>query len=410
MLPVRSRFSLNLPPAIVPLFFGIVMIEASYGAFLGVYPLFIEQLGAPIAWIGVMLSVGGFLRLLLLAPSAPMADRIGYRRMILLCRTASVIGFILAALAQQWWQLAFFIVLNAIGELFFPLVQAVVASETTGEERMRSFALIFNVGPSIAMAISPLASGLLVHFYGLRAAFLLAALTSAIGLFLLRTMHEPADIGKKGEVEEADFITTVRNPMVRRIGLMLLVTVFTMSLGSSFTPTFLENVRGIDAATIASLGALSALGSSLFGIAVARMTRLQRSPLIAAAVAVTLTAISFQIFRLSPLLLLIALGFFLRGGFFSSWAMINASMGQYAEPQFRTRSFVLLEMIGGVAYSFGPLVAAQLYKREPTSPFQLATLFCIILIPVFYLVQRRINAYRAAHPIVIETIAPAEGA
>ena len=60
---------------------------------------------------------------------------------------------------------------------------------------MRAFALIFTVGPSIALAIGPILSGVLVAVAGMRAAFLLAALMTAISFVMLRKIEEPAEHG-----------------------------------------------------------------------------------------------------------------------------------------------------------------------------------------------------------------------
>ncbi|MGD9712315.1 MAG: hypothetical protein AB7V46_09645, partial [Thermomicrobiales bacterium] len=87
---MRSR--LDLPPAIVSVFWGLFFLEATYGAYASVWPLWIERLGAPVTIVGLMLGIGGYLRLFVLAPAAAIADRFGYRRVIVFARIVSVIG------------------------------------------------------------------------------------------------------------------------------------------------------------------------------------------------------------------------------------------------------------------------------------------------------------------------------
>ena len=76
MLRLR-RPQLGLPPHLLPLFWALVLIEAAYGAYLGILPLWIEKLGAPIAIVGLLLGANGILRLFILYPSTTIANRLG---------------------------------------------------------------------------------------------------------------------------------------------------------------------------------------------------------------------------------------------------------------------------------------------------------------------------------------------
>jgi MFS family permease len=89
----------------VPIFWALILIEAAYGAYLGILPLWIEELGAPIAMVGLLLGANGILRLFVLFPSANIANRFGYRRTIMVARAAALIGLMAAALATRWQQL-----------------------------------------------------------------------------------------------------------------------------------------------------------------------------------------------------------------------------------------------------------------------------------------------------------------
>src|SRR5690606_35887017 len=105
------------------IFWGLFFLEATFGAYLGVWPLWIERLGAPVAVVGLVLGAGGFIRLFVIAPSATIAEKIGYRNAILICRVAAAAGLISAAVATRWTHLILMIVGSAIGELVFPLIQ-----------------------------------------------------------------------------------------------------------------------------------------------------------------------------------------------------------------------------------------------------------------------------------------------
>jgi MFS family permease len=394
------RIDLGLPKPIVPLFWGMACLEATFGAYLGIWPLWIRQLGAPVAVVGFVLGASGFLRLGVLIPSAAIADRLGVRRAILLARAVAALGLLSAAFATHWTHLAFMVVGTTAGELAFPLIQLLVAAHA-GDRRIRSFALVFTVGPSFALALAPLASGALVALFGMRAGFVLAAACTTASLVFLSRVEDPPAQPRPAAAPRSSYRAALGDPGVRLVAGLLLVAVFSLSLGTSFVPTFLEEVRGLEPAAIATLGAAAAVGSAAFGFGLARLHRLQRSPFVAVAAAVALTAVGFLIFRATAALPLLILAFFCRGGFFSTWATLAAALGDLAPIAHRARAFALGEMAGGLAYALGPIVAGPLYARHATLPFELATALALLLVPALLLAQR--YAHRIREPATGDT-------
>lgn len=392
------RLRIGLPAEIIPIFWGLFFIEGAFGAYLSIWPLWIEHLGAPLAVVGFVLGSSGFLRLFVIAPSSAIAERFGYRRSILICRASSVVGLLAAALATRWWQLVVMLVCSAVGELVFPLTQSLVAT-LAGDQRMRSFALVFTVGPSVALTVAPLLSGGLVELYGMRAGFLFAAACTFIALLCFTRIHEPEGFTKR-TTSATSSSSTYRDafavPIVRVIICLLFATVFVLSLGTSFISPFLEDVRGISPSAISVLSAAAAVGSACFGLAVARIHRLQRAPFVVILLAIAMAASGFFIFRITGALAPVAVAFFCRGGLFSAWAMHSAALGEFAPAAHRVRAFALVEMSGGIAYSLGPMVAGPLYVRHHALPFDLGILLSLCLIPVMLSANRWARALHRA--------------
>lgn len=399
------RVKLGLPAPIVPIFWGMVFLEATFGAYLSVWPLWIERLGAPITVVGLVLGSSGFIRLLVLGPSAAIADRFGYRNSILACRAATGIGLLTAAAATHWTHLVPMLIGAAIGELVFPLVQVLVAAQA-GAQKMRSFALVFTVGPSISLIAAPLISGGLVAMFGIRAAFVFAAVCTFASLYFLAQIQEPASLAQHPDRPASTYLDAIRDPGVRMIGVLLFATVFTLSLGVAFIPTYLENVRGMAPAVIASVSAAAAVGTASLGLALARLPKLQRSPFLTVAIAIFTIAVALLIFRSTAFFPLMAIAFYLRGGMFSAWATHNAALGVITPADHRVRAFALIEMVGGIAFALGPVVAGPLYARRPTLPFDVSIAMCTVLIPVmlvyaqrrFRALQSRMSTAESTHP------------
>jgi MFS family permease len=355
---------------------------------MGIWPLWIERLGAPITIVGLVLGSSGIVRLAVLAPSAALAERFGVRRLILLARVVAGLGMVSAALATHWTHLFIMVVGSAIGELAFPLTLAHVAAHA-GKERVRAFALVFGLGPSVALGLGPLLSGALVAVWGMRAAFILAASCTLLSIiFFARIKVAAVTTDEHQTAPKMSYRDALADGPVRRVLMLQGATIFALAMGTTLVPTFLADERGLAPARIATLGALAAVGSTVFGLIVTRTPRLQRSPFIGAALAVGLTLGGLQLFVRSSEMVLIGLAFVCRGGFLSAWSLFAGALGEVAPARHRARAFALSEMLAGAAFSFAPMVAGQLYALRPTLPFLAATLLSLSIVPLLFRAQR----------------------
>lgn len=397
----RGYWQVSLGPEVGSIFWAMVFLEAAYGSYMGIWPLWIERLGAPVTVVGLVLGSSGLLRLFFLGPSAALGERFGTRCLILLARTAAGLGLISAALATHWTQLFLMVLGAAIGELAFPLIQAHVATHA-GSDRVRSFTLVFTVGPSIALCLSPLLAGLLVWQWGLRAAFLLAAVSTLASIACFTRIGASSSHATRSTQTEqpSSYRAAFADVNVRRVLFLQGGTIFTLALGTSFIPTFLEDVRGMSAARIATFGAGAALGSALFGLIVTRVRRLQRAPFVGVAIAVCCTALGFLIFIGTSLPALVAVAFVLRGGLFSSWALFSAALGEVAPEIHRPRAFALGEMIAGSAFSFAPMLAGPLFAWKAEAPLTVAFCLALVLLPLLLRAHGAARHHEVAQPAI----------
>jgi MFS family permease len=380
---------------VVPLFYGMFLVEAALGAYQTVWPLWMERLGAEAAVIGILLASTGILRIGVVGPSAALADRFGAKRLMLISRLLLAAGYFGAFLATQWVHLLPVILLMAIGEIVFPLAQAYVAHHSPESSRVRAFTLIFNVGPSVALVGAPLLSALAVALFGIRAAFFLAALFSVSAFVALRFLDTDEKPDQHVEAPSSSFRDAIGQRPVLILFILQGLMIFSLSLGISFVPTFLEDVREIDASTIALLGAFPAVGSFTFGLLLARSQTIQQRPLIGVAAAVAQTMVGLAIFHQFGSPAVLWFGFFLRGGFFSGWITFISAIGTASEARHRARSFAMSEIIGGLSFASGPLIAGFLYDSREQLPFEVSIALAAMLIPTLLVVQRRVLPHPA---------------
>jgi MFS family permease len=393
-VPVPVAWDLGLGRELGYVFWAMIGLEAAFGAYVGIWPLWIEALGAPITVVGLVLGASGLLRLLILAPSAALADRIDPRTLILAGRSLTGIGMITAALATHWTMLAPMVIGSAIGEIAFPLTQAHLAAHA-GEHRVRAFTLVFNVGPAIAFGIAPLISGALIARFDMRAAFIFAAVCTAFSLVFF-SRFAPRPKRPKGDAPaRSSYREALTEPKVKPLLGMQFATIFSLALGISLLPTFLADERGISPAIVAILGGVGSLGAVVFGLAVARSPWLQRRPLAGIVIAIAMVMGALAVVISTNLVWLIALAFIGRGGLWSAWGLYVAALSEIVRSdRIRPRVFTLSEMMGGSAFSSAPVVSGQLYAIRAEGPLLASLAASALLIPVLLIAQMRLRPSR----------------
>ena len=366
---MRLRWDVGLGRDLGLAFWAMTLFEATFGAYTSIWPLWIEDRGAPIALVGLVLGSAGFIRPFIIGPSSWLTERFDRKRLLIASRICGMAGLTIAAFAQVWQILFVTVLLNAMSEIVFPVMQTYVA-ERAVEDRARAFSMVINVGPSIALIFTPLISGALVALGGMQLAFFLGVATSFASILVMLNMDlslPPAD-ETAGETTRGTYQEVLAKGPIRNLLILHGCSILALAIGVTLVPNFLKDTRGMDAAIIATLGAGAAVGTLIYGLLVSRTPSLSNNPLRAAAISCAATAVGLIIFAFSYTIPWISFAFLLRGGMFATWAMLLAEMGEIASARLRSRAFAVMEILGGSAMSIGPILAAQLYRVDPATP------------------------------------------
>lgn len=385
-------------------FWAMFFVEAAFGSYWSIWPIFIGSLGASAPVVGFIVGASGIIRLFVMPPSAALADRLGSRAILVGARAIAFTGYFAASFATDWRMLLPVVIAIGIGDVAFPQIQAHVAAQSKGDTT-RVFALVFVVGPGVALGLGPLVAGLAIGEFGLRGAVFLTAMftLASVACFAAlrhlapaveRTVEGAERIG--AAVAQSSYRQALGDPNIQRIVLLHAVTVFSLGLGVSLLPLFLAEVRGIADERIAQLSAIQAVGTITFGIAVSRMRWLQRNPFGGAAIAVGAVVVGLTIFTSTTSIPLLVIAFVLRGCVFSAWTLFSSAMGVVARPADRSRGFTMIELAGGTAFSLAPIVAGVIYEFGPSVPIIAGVVLSVVVIPVLLRSQRQVHRLTAA--------------
>jgi len=317
------------------IFWAMLFNEVSFGFYQTLTPIYIESLGASPGIVGMVIGIGGLTRLVFLAPGGWAADRVPIRKLIVTGRSLSVIGILLYGLAQTWWMLFPAILVMSAGNIVWPSVSKVIADSTDSRSRTRAFTLIYTVGPSIALLLSPSIGGVMADTISLRSIFFAAAAAQIVSVLLFSRLR-PVEHRGEEQVASAGYRAVLRyKPVVVICGLFLAL-LLVLTTGYTLVPNYLEDEHNIGIGTIGQLGSIFAVGSILLGVLIAKVKRFA-PPLNALLLTTSMAPLAFLLLLGGGSTWVFALAFLCRGGYFVSWGLIYAILGEVAPERLRSR-------------------------------------------------------------------------
>jgi MFS family permease len=328
-------------------------------------PIYQRQLGATAVEIGLIGALGLVVATLAMIPGTRLAEDYHLRRAIFWGWLLGIPAPLLFAMAPDWR-------LTAVAGIFLGLAvintPAINVYLTLGVARDRiGFVMTIVVSAfSLGLIVSTLVSGWLAQMVGFRWLFVGAfvfftAAAACVAVLPRKTLPPDASI----RVAYRDLL---RFPSyVRLTALFTLVTVI-IFIPWTFTTLYAREVLHGSDLTLGALMAVFYLGSVSIGIALSRLRR-RLGPM--------LVVICFEgAFIASAILLLsagalpvIALAFFLRGGFWSFRQVMTAVVGEALPGRALAKGYGLFALVTGVAAALASPIGGALYGVEPRLVF-----------------------------------------
>ncbi len=259
---------------------GVIESQA-FGHLNAFRPLYLQQLGVPLAeiptWTGILAALGFVIGLPLLPFWGVWADR--YSRKLIIVRTAYIEGvlFIVAALAPNVWVLAGAQLL--VGFVFGNTgVMLAMLADSTPRKRLGLAVGIASAGFPIGSSIGPYIGGLIAQGPGIRTLLGVdAALSVLVGVMLTVIVREGARKAPTGVSVGGMLRAAVRDilssPVVVRLFVLYFLAMYGLSLMQPFLPILLQRLYqgdphylpGVIGATLTFAGIAMAVTTTLWG-------------------------------------------------------------------------------------------------------------------------------------------------
>jgi MFS family permease len=335
-----------------------------FGVFLYTYiqPLYITQLGATPAQVGLTLGLGSLLVTFLYAPIGLWADRYGRKAVIVAgwcLGTISAYGF---ALAADWRWFIPAMAAYTLSNFAVSVLNGYIAAKTLPEQRSRVFALI-STSSAFGSILAPAIGGWIGEQFGLRAVYLTAAgaytLSTLAILFIRPQPKEPQ--ANSGHAREL-----LRSSSVRWQVFFVFAIFFAVDVGQILAPKFLEEVRGLTIHQIGWLGTVSALGVVLLMLLISRLPSEGRWGLFTSQ---GVALLGLALLAWAPGFSLLLVAFFISGSNRVVRPPTLANFARLLTPATMSFGMGLQQTATQVGLALSPYVAGLLYTHNPYWPF-----------------------------------------
>lgn len=340
------------------------------GLFLFLEPWYIGQLGATPTQIGTVLSLAGFVTVIIYLPGGILSDRFDRKRMMLGGYALGALGTLLMAAAHQWQTLTPGLLVYALSSYCIPGITSYVAHASDEDNLTQTLTAVFAVY-SLGLTPSPAIGAWLVELVGMRQTFLAStACFVAATLVVSRVRPQP----KPADSATSMSRTLVLNRKFLGLSVVFLAVFFATYLGQPFAPNYLEEVTGLRIGVIGFLGSAHALGAFVLGILLGRWRAGARWGLITVQL---LVCASLVLLLRTGAIAVLAIAFFMRGAYNASRSLAAAWLADASGRSLAGAwglGFGVLSTVYGISTVAAPYAAGWLYAHDPALPFAAAAI------------------------------------
>lgn len=368
-------------------------------------PLYLyQERGIPMTLVGLLLLTSGVLSAITQVVGGMTADRFGYRRMVILYKSAGLIAsaglaVLIGIEAALWSIIVMAILVPTLDSMAGPSILAIIADVSPKNRMTESYGLLAIAG-NIDWAIGPLLGGYLLSFTSYAWLFGIGTLLSALALIGFPFL--PSTQGKidSERLSIKSLKSLVSNKTLIIFSLLSLPFFLTMAQWGSTLSVFTVERIGLSPEQYGLLMSISGILIVIFQYPISRRIDWlgTRTALILGSILYAVGFLSLSWVKafnpaIGPIVIMVA-------GEMLFVPPAFALIGQISKPEDRGKNMGLYQLFNTLGLSLGPLLGGFLLDKYPESPLFLwgPVSLCSFLAAIGFAVWRGYSDKKTAAP------------
>ncbi|MBL0888690.1 MFS transporter [Myceligenerans indicum] len=226
------------------------------GAVLPVLAIHAGALGASTAVAAFVVALLGIGQLVNSLPSGALVARLGERRTLVIAGLVDAVAMVAAFLATSVWLLCACIVVSGMTWTAFLLArQGFLIDAVPLSHRARAMALLGG-SMRVGVLVGPLLGALLIHLFGIRSVFLLAAGASLVSAVIVTRMPDFGRVSRDVVPRPVHSVLWEHRRTLLTLGMAVVIIGASRSVRTGLLPLWADHVH-IDAAVVSLLFAVA---------------------------------------------------------------------------------------------------------------------------------------------------------
>jgi ENTS family enterobactin (siderophore) exporter len=358
------------------------LVGITFGLFFFILPVHIRALGASPSQVGITLSAAGLSMLIVVLPFGYLADRYDLRKLMIITKLFPIIPIALLGVVNHWQ-----IVMVLLFVIYFEGAVVTVfnsyLTRTLDAQDLQRTLTTISFGYLLGEVLFRSIGARIAEEVGMSLVFYLAAIAaiiSAIPIASIKVHLSPQDRS------EIDYRQLFSSKAFITISIYIFAVLVIMEIGVALMPNYLDEVVGLDLATIGQMGSLAALGGAILSLTVGRLKG--ESGLIAV---LTSMIISMFLVVVYPVGIILPIGIFLMGSLYASHPITDALMGRNVSVHLSGLAFGFVGLLVGISLLLGPIIAGVLYEISPQMPMIVTVGGLLVLIVAAITIPRALE-------------------
>lgn len=338
-----------------------------------------KKLNATTVEVGILYAIVTLVAASTLLFAGMLADRHDRKKIMIAGWVAWIPAPLIFAFAENWIQMLPGMVLWGVW-LGGPTTTAYVITTADKEKLTLTFTAL-SAAWSFGYVFSPALGGYIAEKVGMHIVFYIAATLYAIAciaLLFIKSQKALASAEQKHTEKSASLMQLLKSRKLLMFSFVFASIMFVIMMFRPFVPQFMADVHHYGDFELGVFGSIAFFGSAILGITLGKIGDRWRKSY-ALALSMLMCSFSLTLMLLFGNFYIMVIAFFITGGSYLTWSLMNAIIGPAAPESIRARWVSIPQTLSMFSSFIAPYIGGVLYQYSPQYLFMFAIVMTLLL-------------------------------